>query len=367
MPLASKRIGCHLSSIRGHQTGISLIPVVITIFIFTLLTTQVIIPGQMRSLREADVQAAANSVDKLIQASLAYRADSKNNNRWPKTIGDQKNVGHLVPEYLLIFNNYTPWGDKWQIIGYDQNGTQLSTTSTATYHYIVFETDTGDIKTARALIQKIGSNTEIVGTKVRVSPVTLGTHFVENLTVGTLRAKDFEESSDLTFSHTTPFVSTGEASQTVKKLIVQTSLRVDGSVESALKVEGTLTANRIVEKDMGGSSKIYKQNIQPLEIETKKIYQLQAVSFDYKPLYTRYQKNPQGNRQLGLIAEQVDAIVPELAIRQGEQIVNVDYEKLSVLLLSAVQQLRTELTALQEENQHLAQQLKELQQTHSAP
>ena len=366
MPLASKRTGSHLSSIPARQTGISLIPVVITIFIFTLLITQVIIPGQMRSMHESDVQAAANSVDKLIQASLAFRADKDDNGlprtNWPKYIDNKDDKDDLVPKYLPFYNNHTPWGGKWQIIGYDQSGAQVA--STKTYHHIVFETDTGNSATARELVRKIGSNTQIVdATKVRVSLVTLGTHFIENLTVGNLRARDIEESSTLTFSHTTPFIPTGESRQTVDKLIVTTSLEVHGKVTNNLVVDGTLRAKNIVEGDGGGSSKIYKKNIQPLEIETDKIYQLQAVSFDYKPAYTSYQKNPPGSRQLGLIAEQVDAIVPELAIRQGGQIVNVDYEKLAVLLLPTVQQLRTDLTALQAENKRLAQQLQALQQT----
>jgi hypothetical protein len=54
------------------------------------------------------------------------------------------------------------------------------------------------------------------------------------------------------------------------------------------------------------SSRRFKSNIQPLEGALEKVEQLQGVS---------YQRKPDGKREIGVVAEDVDQIVPELVSR----------------------------------------------------
>lgn len=108
---------------------------------------------------------------------------------------------------------------------------------------------------------------------------------------------------------------------------------------------------------MSGSSRRFKQNISGLEVDSEKIYDLRPVSFDYKPLYKSYGKELGSGRQIGLIAEEVYNVIPELAVRLDGKISNVDYEKLSILLLSETQKQKKEIDSLKLELKTLNERL----------
>ena len=100
-----------------------------------------------------------------------------------------------------------------------------------------------------------------------------------------------------------------------------------------------------------GSSLEYKENIEKYSPDTKKIMMLNPVTYDYKPEYKHLGKELQTGTQIGLIAEQVANVFPELALLKEDEdgvtrVRNVDYEKLTIILLSEVQKLRTELNQL---------------------
>jgi len=79
------------------------------------------------------------------------------------------------------------------------------------------------------------------------------------------------------------------------------------------------------------SDSTLKQNIQPLEIDVNLLYQLNPVSFNYK-------KNPLlKDRTFGLIAQEVNKIIPQLTNTNSEGEANyVAYEKLPTLLLAGL-------------------------------
>ena len=133
--MTSKRIDSHRLCSFRRQKGVSLIPALITILIFTLLTTQVVIPNQNRNIRETNINAVASSVEQLIQASYAFRAANATPS-WPTSIGDDTTAGDLVPNYLPVFNNFTPWGGSWAI------------SNSGGFH---FKTDTNNQNIAQAL------------------------------------------------------------------------------------------------------------------------------------------------------------------------------------------------------------------------
>ena len=98
-----------------------------------------------------------------------------------------------------------------------------------------------------------------------------------------------------------------------------------------------------------GSSIEYKQEVEPYTPPEGAIMSLKPVQYQYKDAWKDFGKRYAGNssKQLGFVAEDVAKILPELAVTKtedGEEVVrNVDYEKLTVLLVSEVQKLRTEL------------------------
>ncbi|MGB2115920.1 MAG: tail fiber domain-containing protein [Porticoccaceae bacterium] len=98
---------------------------------------------------------------------------------------------------------------------------------------------------------------------------------------------------------------------------------------------------------------------------TKSIYQLNPVSFDYKDLFNHYKTPNAANKEIGLIAEQVMPLIPEITLVEDNKVFGIDYPKLSILLLKAVQELRAEVTGLQQSNLQLQQQINNL--TTSSP
>jgi hypothetical protein len=100
-----------------------------------------------------------------------------------------------------------------------------------------------------------------------------------------------------------------------------------------------------------GSSLEYKINITTLATDTNKILELRPVTYQYKDEYKHLGKELKSGTQIGLIAEEVAEVFPELALLKQDEdgeirVRNVDYEKLSILLLSEVQKLRKEVNEL---------------------
>lgn len=88
------------------------------------------------------------------------------------------------------------------------------------------------------------------------------------------------------------------------------------------------------------SSRRFKTNIQPLVGALAKVEQLQGVS---------YERKLDHKAEIGVIAEDVDHIVPEIVSRNpdSKQIEGVDYAKLSALLIEAVKSQQRQIEQLQ--------------------
>jgi hypothetical protein len=109
-----------------------------------------------------------------------------------------------------------------------------------------------------------------------------------------------------------------------------------------LHVNGTFYA--------AGSSQDYKQSICNYNTDSCMFMKLKPVTYQYKEEYCHLGKELKSGTQIGLIAEEVAETYPELAILVNEEankvVRNVDYEKLSIILLSEVQKLRKEVDDL---------------------
>jgi hypothetical protein len=109
-----------------------------------------------------------------------------------------------------------------------------------------------------------------------------------------------------------------------------------------LHVNGTFYA--------AGSSADYKQDVSQYNTDSCMFMKLNPVTYQYKDEYCHLGKELKSGTQIGLIAEDVAKVYPELAIlvnEEDEKVVrNVDYEKLSIILLSELQKLRAEVDEL---------------------
>ena len=94
------------------------------------------------------------------------------------------------------------------------------------------------------------------------------------------------------------------------------------------------------------SARRFKTNIQPLDGALEKVEHLQGVS---------YERKADGRHEIGLVAEDVAQIVPEVVSRDPKtrQVQGVDYSRLAALLIEAVK-------AQQVEIQHLKAQIEQL-------
>ena len=94
------------------------------------------------------------------------------------------------------------------------------------------------------------------------------------------------------------------------------------------------------------SSRRFKNNIQPLEGALDKVERLQGVS---------YQRRDDGAREIGVVAEDVDKIVPEVVSRdpQTHEVQGVDYSRLTALLIEAVKAQQDEIGRLKAQIEQL--------------
>ena len=99
-----------------------------------------------------------------------------------------------------------------------------------------------------------------------------------------------------------------------------------------------------------GSSCEYKQSICQYNTDSCMFMKLKPVTYQYKDEWCHLGKELKSGTQIGLIAEDTAEVFPELAILKDEDeqkvVRNVDYEKLSIILLSEVQKLRKEVDNL---------------------
>jgi hypothetical protein len=109
-----------------------------------------------------------------------------------------------------------------------------------------------------------------------------------------------------------------------------------------LHVNGTFYA--------AGSSQDYKEGICQYDTDSCLFMCLKPKTYQYKDEWKHLGKDLKSETQIGLIAEEVAESHPELAILVNEEdnkvVRNVDYEKLSIVLLAEVQKLRQEVDQL---------------------
>lgn len=111
-----------------------------------------------------------------------------------------------------------------------------------------------------------------------------------------------------------------------------------------LHVNGTFYA--------AGSSQDYKEGICQYNTDSCLFMCLKPKAYQYKEEWKHLGKDLKSGTQIGLIAEEVAESHPELAVLVNEEdnqvVRNVDYEKLSIILLAEVQKLRQEVDELKQ-------------------
>lgn len=106
-------------------------------------------------------------------------------------------------------------------------------------------------------------------------------------------------------------------------------------------VDGTGVLHEVV------SSRRYKKNIRELDVDPHQVLQLEPVRFQWKET---------GAEDIGLIAEDVDQVIPDLVIYDSDGRPNaVKYDRVAIYLLETVRQQQTLIEELKSELNELCQ------------
>ena len=205
----------------------------------------------------------------------------------------------------------------------------------------------------------IGGNSYVKGDMLVVNGTTNDIHFFTNIVsdkTGVFNLGD-NDGSNFTnlFVEKVNFESssnTYEEFATIQAPANYSSSNSDSARYTLTLPTATPGGDRLIQTDSSGtltfvstsSSATYKENIRPLEMDTSKIYDLEAKNFKYKD---GHQSLLNGST-FGYLAEDVQKVLPEIVIpdKDGKPDA-LHYQLLSVLLLEEVKKLKFRLDVLE--------------------
>ena len=105
-------------------------------------------------------------------------------------------------------------------------------------------------------------------------------------------------------------------------------------------INGTLTAT-----SFSPSDEHLKKSIEPLQGSLKKVMKLQGVSYEWR-LEELPDRGFTNQRQIGLIAQNVEEVLPELVRTDKDGYKAVSYEKMSAILIEAIKEQQKTIAEL---------------------
>ena len=136
--------------------------------------------------------------------------------------------------------------------------------------------------------------------------------------------------------------ASGASTSNAAQLVLASDGKVgigDSSPSYKLEVAGTFYAS--------GSSQAFKKNVTALAVDSSAIYNLNPVSYNYKKDFENFGYDLAEGKQFGLISEEVAEVIPEITIMKDGKAKNVDYQKLSVLLLAEMKKMNKRIEELE--------------------
>ncbi|MBL1214955.1 MAG: tail fiber domain-containing protein [Ignavibacteriae bacterium] len=125
---------------------------------------------------------------------------------------------------------------------------------------------------------------------------------------------------------------------------------IDGGTNGSVQINGSGTYTGTWSQV---SDEKCKKNINPLKSALKKIDQLRGVEFNWKS--DEYpNKNFDSKVHVGLIAQEVEKIAPDLVVTNTDDLKSVEYSKLTVYLVEAMKEQQTMIEELNKKIEQLA-------------
>jgi len=98
----------------------------------------------------------------------------------------------------------------------------------------------------------------------------------------------------------------------------------------------------------------WKENVETITDPVDKVMRLRGVNFDWKRVEFTDMEFPEG-RQMGLIAQEVEEIIPELVHTANDGYKSVSYQKLTAVLVETVKAQQEQISTLQSRIERLEQ------------
>ena len=113
----------------------------------------------------------------------------------------------------------------------------------------------------------------------------------------------------------------------------------DGRVTGTFRADGDIIAYY-------SSDERLKENIKPIENASEKIKKIGGYTYDWNDKQTTYEP---GTHDMGVIAQEVEEVAPELVTTRDNGYKAVKYEKLVALLIESNKELLARVEALEEQ------------------
>jgi hypothetical protein len=122
------------------------------------------------------------------------------------------------------------------------------------------------------------------------------------------------------------------------------------------KIEEGILEESIYLDVFAGSDIAFKENIRPLENVLPSIANLNCITYDYNVEKYSNKGFPE-SRQLGVVAQEIQSVFPELVRNDKDGDLQVNYSQLSTLALQAVKELSS---LLEKSNERISSLEKEI-------
>ncbi len=115
-----------------------------------------------------------------------------------------------------------------------------------------------------------------------------------------------------------------------------------------------------------GSDIRLKKEITPITDALDKTLKLTGVNFNWNDAYLNYFGKEDNSLQMGLIAQDVEKVVPEVVLHNKigitgmNDVLSIDYGRLSALLIESTKEQQTQIESLTSENKELKLQVNDL-------
>jgi len=176
---------------------------------------------------------------------------------------------------------------------------------------------------------KVGVNNGNFGIWRSIDNIKLNTNYIDNNfdTFDNVIAFNYENSSNLIVD------INGNIKTSNNFSINDITTYIDNSRDYKVKVQGNLKVDGVV---MSSSDKRLKNNIYKIEGALEKIEKMTGVSYYYN-------NDDKTHKHIGLIAQEVKAIIPEVVYEDDKGFLNIAYGNLLGLVIEAIKELKNEM------------------------